>query len=1477
MLTQTRLNRTAKWLALSAIVGSQLTIAAHALNWPNTPLSATVGATPMAMLIAGRDHKLFYEAYNDASDIDGNGAIDVRFKPSINYYGLFDSTLCYTYLGSSSYSIGSAAEIATENAEMFQPTSQAGAVGGADFGKCSGAAEWSGNWLNYVTTSRIDALRKVLYGGLRDVDSTTQTVLRRAYIPQDAHSWGKEYHSVSTDGYDIREYTPLDLPTSNNRRHFFGNLTGNIDRSCATLNNCSNLPPLLRIRRNVGGDKRIWEWASKERPVLAGSLSSGSFPNGTEAEENFTVRAEVCTTAFHNECKRYPNGSYKPIGLLHEYGENNAMLFGLMTGSYDRHMSGGRLRKVVSSFANEVNANTGQLLSGSAPIVDTFNRLRIRGFNQSSNSNEYWKSSPYTDSAKAPTEGQLVDWGNPIGEMLLESARYFAGSGAPLDAFDPSGSSNRTHDTAVGLSSATWDDPYQNRPYCSRANFLVISDINPSFDSDQMPGSTFGNAAAPSLGTAGNLASLNAATYAGLITGIEAASATSSITGLRFIGESNGVYDSAPTAKNVTSMANIRGLAPEEPTKQGSYYSAAVAYWAKTSGVRNLPKPNDVNTHKVTVDSYVIALSSPLPNFEIPLPNGRKISFVPFAKSVGGASIVATRGAYQPTNQIVDFYVEQIANSAGAGGSDYNAAVNGGRFQATFQINFEDVEQGGDHDMDAIARYVISANADNTLTVTVTATYQAGSIQQNMGYVISGTTKDGVYLVVRDETNSPAYFLNVPPGREPGYCNVSSMPADCGTLPGLGVASTFNFTPGASGASLLKGPLWYLAKYGGYTPEDDSTNLGPNRRSEWSNSPATDLNPSPKTYFLVQNPGTLKNQLRVALENIGASKGSGSGVIANSTSLSLDTFVFQATFNPEGWSGDLVAYQASNDGVSNQTSWNAASRIPPANSRRIVYSSDISGPNKGKNFLWANLSTAEKALFNNSESLFNFVRGDQTNEIGRPGAATYRSRGTTVLGDVSHSSPAYSSSTETVFVGANDGMLHAFHAPKSIVGASPPAGTEIFGYIPSSVMPRLKDLANTSYTANHQYYVDGDIAITPKRLPTDRVYLVGLLGRGGKGLFGLDVTDPANFGPADVKWEYFNATDNDLGYMLGRPILTRTNNDRLVALVGNGYNSTNGSAALYVFDVATGEVIRKIVTPVTGSNGLATPGLFDQNNDGITDLVYAGDLFGNVWKFDLSSANPADWGVANNSAPVFVARDSSNRLQPITAPMTVMVNPVQSDANFGQRFVFFGTGKYIEGGDPVNADTQTWYSFIDRGMAVGGRANMTQRTVLISSTFSGRKVRAFSASSAGDMTNRDGCYIDLPERGERMVSASQAYKLAEWTLVGSSIIPDASNLCEPGGNGYLNAINPFTCARLSLPFFDINESNGFNDDVIQLPDGTSVYIGSVDLGVGMPGQALLIGDRLVVGGSKGTVEDVKVNTGVVARKGRLSWREIIRD
>lgn len=1443
-------------------VSALLALASSAVTIPDTPLVTQITAKPMVMLVAGKDHKMFYEAYNDAGDVDGDGKIDLHFNPSIPYYGLFDSGLCYEHNDKG------------DNTGLFTPDSTTAT------GKCSG--KWSGNWLNYMTTSRIDALRKVLYGGYREVDDGTQTILRRAYIPHDAHSWGKEYTSEAVDGYRIDDYTPLAQPNANTR-HFFGNLTANKSVNCSTLNTCSDMPPLLRIRQNVGDGHRIWEWASKERPVLdsklsTGKLFTGDFPAGTSAQKDRTVRVQICTASFYTDCKLYPNGQYKPIGLLHDYGENDAMLFGLMTGSYDKHMSGGRLRKVVSSFSNEVDSATGQFVSG-GKIVSTFNNLRIRGFNQNSSSSEYWKSNPYTDSAKAPTEGQLVDWGNPVGEMMMEAVRYFAGKGSPTADFV----GTTTYDEAVSLKSETWDDPYSassaaKAPRCARASMLTISDIYPSFDSDQVPGSYFSSFTSD--------IALNTQSVGDIIAANDAAL----LTGTKFIGQSGTNSDAAPTAKNVTSIGNIRGLAPGEPAKQGSYSSASASYFAKSTDLRSTLDGSQ------NVDTFVVALTAPLPEIKVPVA-GKIITMVPFAKSVGGSGISAVKGDYQPTNQIVDFYIETLINET----PNEDPSVNGGRYQATFLINYEDVEQGGDHDMDAIASYEVRANADDTVSVTVTPTYQAGGMKQNMGYAISGTTKDGVYLVAQDESYSQNYFLNVPAGKSAGYCDVATPPAGCNQLPRIdSTIPTFTFTPGTTGAaSLLPDPLRVAAKWGGF--KDKNGNSKPDLALEWD----ADSNGVPDTYFLVQNPYKLKESLKKAFDSISEINSSASNVLANSTSISNSTRVFQARFNATKWSGDLVAFPVTESGVGATPDWQAQDAMPtPAARQLFVRTSD----DTTTNFTWSDLTT-DRALFDadpsavdNSADVVDFLRGVRSKEIEKGG--TFRTRvslGTDIapLGDIVHSSPFYEKDSDMLYVSANDGMLHAFRAAEVKDGSGTvlhKAGSEVFGFIPSEVLPRLKNLASPAYT--HEFFVDGDVVVSPKVTETGNKHLLfGALGRGGKGLFSLNVTTPNSFSAADFLWEYTPtgdsssatdgvldastnaATDADLGFMLGRPVFVKLNNGQGAVIAGNGYNSTSGKAVLYIFMLNTsGQVteVKKLDTLAAGDNGLATPGIFDVDGAGTTDYIYAGDLKGNVWKFDLSSTNAADWSVGISGNPLFIAKDAANNLQPITSPITIVKDEVIGDTHEGKRFVFFGSGAYFRAGDPTDAEVQTWYGIIDDNAAITGRSVLKERTFAVTSgTFDGKPVRAFNAAVVGDMVGKQGWFLDFASpAGERMVTEPVYFKLARPALVSSSIIPAAGDPCTPGGNGFINVISPFSGGAMEVGILDVNDNKNFTDDLI-----SGFLIGSIDLGVGMPSRPTVIGNQLVVGGTEPTkpIASIRVNTGISALKGRISWREIVRD
>ncbi len=1352
-----------------------LSVYAHSASWPDTPLGVSVSSQPMTMIVAGKDHKLFYEAYNDASDIDGDGVLDTHFKPSITYYGLYDSNLCYDYQNN-----------------MFRPSAL------STNGKCSGA--WSGNWLNYATTSRIDALRKVLYGGYRSTDTESQTILERSYIPQDAHSWAKEYSSPSLDGYRISDYTPLSLPVSG-RRHFFGNSTQNANKNCSNIDNCSSLPPHLMVVQN--SPRRVWEWASKERPVLDGS--HGGY------KVDYIVRVEVCTAQFNEQCKLYPNGQYKPVGLLHDYGEDESMFFGLLTGSYNKNMSGGVLRKVVSSFRGEVNTSTGQF-SSTNDIVRSFDKLRIRDFNNGSTGKKYhggWQ----TDSAMS--EGRFVDWGNPIAEMMYEGLRYFAGKASPTSAFHTTGGD----DAHIGLSASAWDNPFSDSSqakanWCAKSNMLVMSDINPSFDSDQLPGSYFGS-------ISNDLSGLDVRNLASTISSNEP-----SVGARHFIGQSFSNYDGAPTVKNVSDLGTIRGLAPEEPTKQGSYYSASVAYYGKTHDLN--PVQGDQ-----TVDSFYVALASPLPKISFGAGN-QTVTMVPFAKSVG------TNGGewanFQPTNQIVDFYVDTLANLPGA---PQNNSINQGRPYAKFRINFEDVEQGADHDMDAITEYEILLTDKGKVKINVNSAYAAGGIIQHMGYIISGTTNDGTFLVIRD--------LGHPESADPDY--VLDYPNTPGALP---FTSSLEFTPGSSSGSLLKDPLWYAAKWGGFIDKND--NNIPDLQKEWdANEDGT-----PDTYFLVQNPLKLKESLEETLDNILERSASSGNISANSSSISNTTLAFTSTYSTVNWSGDVHAYPITDLGAGSEAVWSASEMVPYPNSRRIYTVSD----NAGKAFWWDQLSASDQAALVNADNV-NYIRGVRDNEKQNSGILRNRNPDN-ILGDFVHSATYYEKDTDTVYVGANDGMLHAFNAE---------TGRERFAFIPSAVLPKLAELTEQGYI--HEYYVDGRIAIS-SQAQTQKNYLVSTLGRGGKGLFSLDVSNPASFNETNINWEYLDSTDPDLGYILGEPLLVKANNGDWVVIVGNGYDSEAGSAVLYIFDLESGALLSKIDTGSVGSNGLSSPAAYDADSDGDADYIYAGDLNGNVWKFNITNSNSSFWhaefsnnGVAN---PLFTALTPDGTPQPITAQLNINVNDDITDPNYGKLFVFFGTGSYFKSSDPTNLQLQSLYALIDEGSQISGRSDLKERNFIIVADMGEYKVRSVEEAVYFDMDRLNGWYIDFDNgEGERIVNKSYYFRLAEPTLIVPSIIPNVSE-CAASGTGYVNAFNPFTGGRLSYGTFDVNNNNDFSDDLIN-----DQVISSVDFGEGMPGEIVLIGDQLTVGTSTGKIATKKLNTGVIPIRGRINWREVIEE
>jgi type IV pilus assembly protein PilY1 len=253
--------------------------------------------------------------------------------------------------------------------------------------------------------------------------------------------------------------------------------------------------------------------------------------------------------------------------------------------------------------------------------------------------------------------------------------------------------------------------------------------------------------------------------------------------------------------------------------------------------------------------------------------------------------------------------------------------------------------------------------------------------------------------------------------------------------------------------------------------------------------------------------------------------------------------------------------------------------------------------------------------------------------------------------------------------------------------------------------------------------------------------------------------------------------------------------------------------------------------------------------------VYAGDMLGNVWKFDLTSNDPAEWGVTR----LFTATDDEGNAQPITAGIAVATHPLTN-----KRWIFFGTGRYLTSDDVSRSTTQSLYGFMDEDSALA-KDDLKKRTIVVTNAQSnGYPVRAFETREALP-ADKKGWYIDLPAAGERIIQDAQ---VVSTFLITASIIPIGS-ACDPEGRGYINALDAFTGTSAGWSYFDLDNNPGTDDRVEGLP------VGSVDVGVGMPTLPNLLRGRFVVGGSGGS--ELGGTRTLSPRWDRVSWREIRRD
>lgn len=1464
----------------SAVVGLTLGLSFGVQAAPvQYPLFIANPVKPIMMLNMSKDHQLFYKLYDDYSDIidttasvssssaassvsssnvdpfnyaksGKDGKADTTYNHRFRYYGYFDSDKCYTYANS-----------------LFSPSSKVN----ASTRYCNNGTvttEWSGNFLNWSTMTRLDAVRKILYGGKRAVDTKDETILERAYLPEDAHAFAKYYN-----GDDISLLTPFAGVTGGQKTKESGITICNAtspavrdQRSQVVSANSATNHPLLKVAK---GNFSLWgsnegfqcRWGvgsnnNDERDERddrndPGGTGIKAYPASPKFDDNklgsgdYSVRVKVCdqdfmTNANEEGCKRYNNGHSKPIGLLQEYGERDIIHFALLTGSYGKNKSGGALRKNAGTMTDEIDLTTGQFINPDKDltnaslgkkdsIIRTLNALTIYGYNHNNGQYNSSDNCPWGESSFE--NGSCTNWGNPQSEIYLESLRYLAGKSAAFAVDDTK--------KVAGFSTATWTKPVGTNNWCAPLNVLQFNASTSSYDTDEL-----GGASDVSIEDLDGLVN-----KIGKFEGIGVPDTAKYFVGIAGVDENAEGYELC-SPKTVSSLSAVKGTCPDAPRLKGGYHIAGLAYGARKNGIQIDGLPNEHESKKINntplVHTYAVALAPAVPKVEVPVPGSdtKRITILPACRN--------TNPNPDANCAIVDFKVVEQHH-------------DGNTYTGKLYVDWEDSEQGGDYDQDmwGLIKYEVTATK---VKVSTRVFAQATDHKLGFGYVVGGTTTDG--FKVQSGVNDFRYG---------SYCD-SHKSCSCrndGNFESCTISSwrdqTFDVADeDATDVNLLDLPLYYAAKWGGY-----------------ANDKATDADikgGGAPNYYYATDPRQLAASLRSAFNSIAEREGSSSGVATNSTSLNGSSYLYQAVFNSANWRGTLEAYafdglgRLVRDAKGNLTPAKSTDTLQPKPSERKIYTYRRNGGTI--NYLWSIFSTDEKNYFRetsdpagdytNAEKRFNWSRGGATDEVTEAAAGIdrLRSRGEdsrNIYGDIVNSTPVYiadtnyryhklakggsdyqdyltakKSKTAKVAVGANDGMLHVFNALTL---------EEVYAYVPKMVFPKLRNLSAQNYGQSnnaHQYLVDGPLTVSDvynDNSKSWRTIVVGTLGGGGRGVFALDVTDET----PSVLFEISDADFPELGYVLGKPLIAPLKNGRWGVIFGNGDSSGSASVAtqshLFVVDVFKPLEKTKIISTSSGK-GLSAPAVLPDAN-GMAKTVYAGDLNGQLWKFDLSSTDEDDWKVAYK---LFHAKTADNtpKEQPITAAPTLGINRAEG----GKIAVYFGTGKYYEAGDQARSSGDPYHSFYGITDEISTTKTIITRDDLVPKTFVSAADRRVN-EPAINWSEKSGWRLDLGySDGERVVA--KPLLIAD-RLVFPTIIPSTTS-CEDGGKSWLletSAVYP----------------GGAYTVLNGEPESGTVTLGPIGVGVTKDTLTLLIGR------SDGNPDDVEGNQ-PPRSTGRQSWREL---
>ena len=654
-------------------------------------------------------------------------------------------------------------------------------------------------------------------------------------------------------------------------------------------------------------------------------------------------------------------------------------------------------------------------------------------------------------------------------------------------------------------------------------------------------------------------------------------------------------------------------------------------------------------------------------------------------------------------------------------------------------------------------------------------------------------------------------------------------------------------------------------------------------------------------YFSATDPATLSTSLNGILAAIVEKIGSASGAAAsNLQPVPGDNKLFVAQYTTGKWIGDVLALTIDpvTGVISPTVAWSAKTQLNSmvaAATPRNIYYFKSGAPNNLRDFTYANLgpdglaghvdnvclkspalsqcatlTAGDKTIANNGSNLVTWLRGGSN--------TVYRLRDSP-LGDIIGGAPVFvskppfkytehnyasfastnASRAGTVYVAANDGMLHAIDGN---------TGVEKWAFMPSAVLANLYKLADSNYASNHQYLLDGAPAIGEVWTgSTWKTILVGGLGAGGRSYYALDITNPNT--PIAL-WEF---TDTHLGLTLGNPIITKRADGTWVVAFASGYNNNvaggDGNGRMYVLNAVTGAQIAAIQTytaPSTPAGTVATPsGLaklnvwVDSEIDNTAKRFYGGDVLGNVWRFDLNGF------VAPNYAALRLAQlVVGSTPQPITT-MPALAEVTQSGTKY--PIIYVGTGKYLGTSDLSNTELQSVYALKDPMVNtelgnVRTSSTLVAQSLTTTTDVSGAKIRT-GTKNAVTWSSKNGWYVDLPSAGERVNVDPQ---LLFNTLTVAANIPN-TDACTVGGESFLYR-------------FDIGTGGSAinGSDTVGSWLGNSMIVGLSFVQLQKAGGAAGSGDTITItvdnAGNTGTSKVPEPSAAAGATK-RTSWREIV--